>query len=57
MPTATATPAVPSGDKVCLEAGMKPEFYSSIGNDYCVSVCVGSKQRVCNLYLCWCRTE
>ena len=53
----TTDPLTPPGDKICVDAGIREEFFSSIGNDYCKTVCVGKKQRLCNLYLCWCKTD
>ena len=47
----------PMEDNLCLQSGIKPEFYSNLGNHYCQHTCLFKPMEVCNLYLCYCNTE
>lgn len=60
MSTTLSTPGSvvpPLEQQICVEAGIKQNFYSNIGNDYCIKTCQGKPMDVCNLYLCYCRTK
>ena len=43
----------PIYNQICHEAAIKENFYSIIGNQYCVETCQGKPMDQCNLYLCY----
>ena len=44
-------------DQLCIQAGIKDEYYSSLGNYYCQITCLFKPMDQCNLYLCSCSTK
>ena len=56
--TTTVTPIgpIPIYDQICVVAAIKENFYSVIGEQYCVEICQGKPMKVCNLYICYCVT-
>ena len=48
---------IPIYEKICIIAAIKQNFYSALGNEYCVQICQGKPMSVCNLYICYCVTE
>ena len=56
--TSTVTPIgpIPIYDQICVVAAIKENFYSVIGEQYCVEICQGKPMKVCNLYICYCVT-
>ena len=61
--TTTITPTTshdhipPLYSQICVVAHIKENFYSIIGNQYCVETCQGKPMDQCNLYLCYCTTQ
>ena len=54
----TAEPIQPPiHQQICIQAAIKNNFYSLIGNEYCIETCQGKPMDVCNLYLCYCTTQ
>eukprot|EP00093_Oithona_nana_P013350 13350.XXX_288045_289393_1 [CDS] Oithona nana genome sequencing. len=47
----------PIHQQICIQAAIKNNFYSLIGNEYCIETCQGKPMDVCNLYLCYCTTQ
>ena len=48
---------IPIYEKICIIAAIKQNFYSALGNEYCVQICQGKPMSACNLYICYCVTE
>ena len=48
---------IPIYERLCIIAAIKQNFYSILGNQYCVDICQGKPMSVCNLYICYCVTE
>ena len=47
----------PIHDQICIEADIKLHFFSIIGQEYCIETCQGKPMDLCNLYLCYCKTQ
>jgi hypothetical protein len=55
-PTGGPAPPPPS-QQLCIQSGIKPQWYSAIGNHYCEVTCLFQQSYLCNLYLCYCNTK
>ena len=51
----TAIP--PIQDQICIQAGIKEQFFSNMGNYYCQMTCLFQQMDKCNLFLCYCNTK
>ena len=50
-------PEPPIHQQICIQAAIKNNFYSVLGNQYCIDTCQGRPMDECNLYLCYCTTQ
>jgi hypothetical protein len=54
---ASVSDPIPIYEKICIIAAIKKNFYSALGNKYCIDICQGKPMSACNLYICYCITE